>query len=79
VIESRRVVHSIKKEAFTCDYEDKLLSAENAVNFSRTRRSTKLSHSPKWNTHSGVRSRCATYFAYFRADGKEIESVSELR
>jgi hypothetical protein len=46
---------------------------------SRTRRSTKLSHSPNWNTHSGVRGRCATYFAYFSADGKEIESVPELR
>jgi len=46
---------------------------------SRTRRSTKLSHSPKWNTHSGVRGRCATYFAYLSADSKEIESVSKLR
>ena len=47
--------------------------------WSRTRRSTKLSHSPKWNTHSGVRGQCATYFAYLGADSKEIESVSKLR
>ena len=54
-----------------------LVGFEPTASWSRTRRSTKLSHSPKWNRHSGVRGRRATYFAYFSADGKEIEFVSE--
>jgi hypothetical protein len=56
-----------------------LVGFEPTASWSRTRRSTKLSHSPKLNRPSGVRGRRATYFAYFSADGKEIESVSGLR
>src|SRR2546423_5354280 len=56
-----------------------LVGFEPTASWSRTRRSTKLSHSPKWNTYSGVRGGRATYFAYFSADSKEIESVSELQ
>ena len=53
-----------------------LVGFEPTASWSRTRRSTKLSHSPKWNTHSGVRDRCASYFAYFYADSKEIEFLA---
>ena len=52
-----------------------LVGFEPTASWSRTRRSTKLSHSPKWNTHFRVRDGRATYFAYFSADSKEIESV----
>jgi hypothetical protein len=34
---------------------------------------------PEMEYYSRVRGRCATYFAYFSADGKEIESLPELR
>ncbi len=54
-----------------------LVGFEPTASWSRTRRSTKLSHSPKSNRHSGLPGRRATYFAYFSADGKEIEFVSE--
>jgi hypothetical protein len=52
-----------------------LVGFEPTASWSRTRRSTKLSHSPKSILTLGVRGRCATYFAYFGADSKEIESV----
>jgi hypothetical protein len=55
-----------------------LVGFEPTASWSRTRRSTKLSHSPNWNNHSEVRGRRASYFAYFSADGKEIELVSEF-
>ena len=54
-----------------------LVGFEPTASWSRTRRSTKLSHSPKCHTRSGVRDRCAPYFVYFSANGKEIEFVSE--
>ena len=50
-----------------------LVGFEPTASWSRTRRSTKLSHSPKWNSHFGVLGRRASYFAYFSADSKEIE------
>ena len=66
------------KHSLAIDVHVGLVGFEPTASWSRTRRSTKLSHSPK-GIVTFVRGRCATYFAYFRADGKEIESVSELR
>ena len=53
-----------------------LVGFEPTISWSRTRRDTKLRYSPKWNTHSGVRDRCAPYFAHFCADGKAIEFLT---
>ena len=52
-----------------------LVGFEPTASWSRTRRSTKLSHSPKWNLYFDVRGRRALYFAYFAAYGKEIEDL----
>jgi hypothetical protein len=50
-----------------------VIAARIAEKFSRTRRSTKLSHSPKWISHASMPNRRARYFAYVAADSKEIE------
>jgi hypothetical protein len=54
-----------------------LVGFEPTASWSRTRRSTKLSHSPNCINHSGE-AIGATYFAYFSVDGKEIESLPEV-
>ena len=51
-----------------------LVGFEPTASWSRTRRSTKLSHSPKTITYSEMPRRRAPYFAYFAADGKEFET-----
>ena len=56
-----------------------LVGFEPTASWSRTRRDTKLRYSPKSILTLGVRGRCATYFAYFSSDSKEIESVSKRR
>src|SRR5207248_11015174 len=50
-----------------------LVGFEPTASWSRTRRSTKLSHSPKWIKHATMPNRRARYFAYVAADSKEIE------
>ena len=49
-----------------------LVGFEPTASWSRTRRDTKLRYSPK-GIVTFVRGRCATYFAYFSADSKEID------
>ena len=53
-----------------------LVGFEPTASWSRTRRSTKLSHSPNWISHASMANRRARYFAYFAADSKEIEPMS---
>src|SRR5438094_1373437 len=50
-----------------------LVGFEPTASWSRTRRSTKLSHSPKWIKHATMPNRRARYFAYVAAYSKEIE------
>src|SRR4029077_9104103 len=52
-----------------------LVGFEPTASWRRTRRDTQIRYSPKSILTLGVRGRCATYFAYFSADSKEIESV----
>ncbi len=49
-----------------------LVGFEPTVSWSRTRRDTKLRYSPK-GIVTFVGGRCASYFAYFSADSKEID------
>src|SRR5881396_3216981 len=74
-ISFRCLIQAATPFARRCVWFIGLVGFEPTASWSRTRRDTKLRYSPKWNTYSGVRDRCATYFAYFSADSKEIESV----
>src|SRR5512142_278284 len=56
----------------TATVEIGLVGFEPTASWSRTRRSTKLSHSPKSIGSPGIPGYCICYFAYFGADSKEL-------